>query len=152
PLPFNVLDFFADIVEAQRQIAGSSYEIMFSISGNSKGFWGDQDLLRQVLVNLLTNAIKYSPNGGKITLHLTGDDTHLTFSIQDHGIGIPLADQEHLFQAFQRGSNVETIAGTGLGLAIVKACVELHRGEIRVESIEDEGTTVTVILPKRQPV
>lgn len=151
PLPFNVLDFFADIVEEQRQIAGSSYEIVFSISGNSKGFWGDQELMRQVLVNLLSNAIKYSPDGGRITLHLTGDDTHLTFSVQDHGIGIPLADQEQLFQAFQRGSNVETIAGTGLGLAIVKACVALHRGEIRIESIEDEGTTVTVILPKRQP-
>jgi signal transduction histidine kinase/DNA-binding response OmpR family regulator len=150
PLPFNVLEFVADIVEEQRLLAGDQYKILFQISGNAKGFWGDRDLLRQILVNLLTNAVKYSPQGGKITLHLNGESSQLIFSVQDQGIGIPLADQEFLFQSFKRGSNVETIPGTGLGLAITKACVEIHGGEIALESIEDLGTTVTVILPKRQ--
>jgi signal transduction histidine kinase len=148
PLPFNVLELFADIVEEQRWLAGECYEIIFQISGNTKGFWGDQDLLRQIVVNLLSNAVKYSPEGGKIELHLTGTDSHLIFSVQDQGIGIPLADQEALFQAFHRASNTENITGTGLGLAITQACVKLHGGEIRIDSVEEVGTTVTVQLPK----
>jgi signal transduction histidine kinase len=81
-------------------------------------------------------------------LHLTGTNSHLIFSVQDQGIGIPLAEQEALFQAFHRASNTEAIAGTGLGLAITQACVKLHGGEIQIDSIEGLGTTVTVSLPK----
>lgn len=133
PLPFNLLEFVADIVEEQRLLAGDPYEILFQISGSTKGFWGDRDLLRQVLVNLLTNAIKYSPDGGKIMLHLSGESSQVIVSVQDQGIGIPLVDQERLFQSFKRGSNVEKIPGTGLGLTITKACVEIHGGNIAVE-------------------
>lgn len=148
PLPFNLLEYFADLVEEHRGLAGDRYEFIFQISGKTKGFWGDQDLLRQILVNLLSNAIKYSPEGGRIEVHLTGNDSQLIFSIRDQGIGIPLADQETLFQSFNRGSNVNAILGTGLGLAITKACVKLHEGEIDLDSIEGVGTTVTVKLPK----
>jgi signal transduction histidine kinase len=148
PLPFNLLDFVAELVEEHRWLAGNQYEFIFQISGNTKGFWGDPDLLRQILVNLLSNAIKYSPEGGKIEIHLTGNESHLIFSIRDQGMGIPLADQETLFQSFNRGSNVQTIVGTGLGLAITKACIELHGGEIELDSIEEVGTTATVRLPK----
>jgi signal transduction histidine kinase/DNA-binding NarL/FixJ family response regulator len=151
PLPFNLLEFVADMVEEQRLLAGDSYEILFQISGSAKGFWGDRDLLRQILVNLLSNAVKYSPCGGKITLHLSGESSQVIVSVQDQGIGIPLADQDCLFQSFKRGSNVAMIPGTGLGLAITKACVEIHGGNIAVESIEGVGTTVTVSLPKRCP-
>ncbi|WNZ22972.1 response regulator [Leptolyngbya sp. NK1-12] len=148
PLPLNILELVADVVEEQRWLAGEQYEIIFRVSGNTKGFWGDSDLLRQILVNLLSNGIKYSPNGGKVELHLSGTTSHLIFSIQDQGIGIPLADQEKLFQAFQRASNAEAIAGTGLGLAITQACVKLHGGDISIDSIENVGTTVTIRLPK----
>ncbi|WP_263975322.1 sensor histidine kinase [Leptolyngbya sp. 7M] len=146
--PLNILELVADVVEEQRWLAGEQYEIIFRVSGNTKGFWGDSDLLRQILVNLLSNGIKYSPNGGKVELHLSGTTSHLIFSIQDQGIGIPLADQDKLFQAFQRASNAEAIAGTGLGLAITQTCVKLHGGDISIDSIEDVGTTVTIRLPK----
>lgn len=148
PLPFNLLEFVADLIEEQRWLADNRHEIIFQISGNIRGFWGDQDLLRQILVNILSNAIKYSLKESKIEIHLAGSDSDVVFSIRDQGIGIPLADQNSLFQSFSRGSNVETITGTGLGLAITKACVELHRGKIHLDSIENVGTTVTVQLPK----
>lgn len=78
-----------------------------------------------------------------------GKESEVVFSITDQGIGIPIADQEHLFQSFGRGSNVGTIPGTGLGLAIAKSCVELHGGKITLSSQVDQGTTVTVTLPKQ---
>jgi len=67
--------------------------------------------------------------------------------VHDHGIGIPEADQGHLLDSFYRGSNVGNVQGTGLGLAIVKACMEVHGGAIRIDSVQGEGTTVTMSLP-----
>lgn len=172
PLPFNLLQFFADLVAEQQEtlqdaadndrptadssIANSCdtyssvpHELILKITGNTRGFWGDQDLLRQILVNLLSNAVKYSPNGSPVEVHLSGNDSQIIFSVHDRGRGILAEDQENLFQPFDRGSNVGEIAGTGLGLAIVKTCVELHGGDITIASQEEQGTTVTVRLPKR---
>ena len=148
PLPLDLLHFCADLIEEQRQILSNNYELIFRITGNSSGFWGDAKLLRQIILNLMSNAIKYSPHGGEIQFHLMGKDSHVSFSIQDEGIGIPPTDQKNLFQSFSRGSNVGTIAGTGLGLMIAKACVELHQGEISLSSQVNQGTKVTVSLPK----
>lgn len=167
PLPFNLLQFFADLVAEQQETlqgdadndrpaadsstANSSIprELILKITGNTRGFWGDQDLLRQILVNLLSNAVKYSPNGSPVEVHLSGNESQIVFSVHDQGRGIPAEDQENLFQPFDRGSNVGEIAGTGLGLAIVKTCVELHGGNITIASQEEQGTTVIVRLPKR---
>ncbi|MFN6567526.1 ATP-binding protein [Dendronalium sp. ChiSLP03b] len=148
-VPFELLRFFSDIIEEQRQFISDDHELTFKITGNTKGFWGDRKLLRQITINLLSNAIKYSPDGGHIEVHLMGNDSHIIFDVKDEGIGIPVEDRECLFQSFSRGSNVGIIPGLGLGLAIVKACVELHSGEITLESQADIGTKVTVSLPKR---
>lgn len=107
----------------------------------------DKKLLRQLLSNLLCNAIKYSPAGGQVHFELTCQDDKAIFQIQDQGIGIPKEDQSRLFEFFYRAKNVGAIAGTGLGLAIVKTCVDLHRGEIAVESEVGIGTRFTVSLP-----
>jgi signal transduction histidine kinase len=107
----------------------------------------DEKLLRQILSNLLSNAIKYSPEGGNIQFDLIFEQDTVTFHLQDEGIGIPLKDQAQLFDAFFRSSNVDTISGTGLGLAIVKRCVDIHKGQITVESEVGVGTTFRVILP-----
>ena len=107
----------------------------------------DKKLLRQLLSNLLCNAIKYSPAGGQVHFELTCDDDKAIFQIQDQGIGIPREDQSRLFEFFYRAKNVGAIAGTGLGLAIVKTCVDLHRGEITVNSEVGLGTRFTVSLP-----
>jgi signal transduction histidine kinase len=107
----------------------------------------DEKILRQILTNLLTNAIKYSPSHNLVNFSLTKNNNQILFKISDRGIGIPEADQANLFEPFNRASNVGTIAGTGLGLAIVKKCVDLHQGKINVESRAGEGTTFTVSLP-----
>ena len=149
PMPFELLQFVSSLIEEQRQTVSDSHELTFKITGNTKGFWGDQHLLRLILVNLLSNAIKYSPDGGTIEVHLLGSDTDITIAVKDEGIGIPAEDQPQMFQSFRRGSNVGTIPGTGLGLAIVKACVNLHAGEVTLESQENRGTKQTIRLPKR---
>jgi PAS domain S-box-containing protein len=106
----------------------------------------DEKLLRQILSNLLGNALKYSPIESTVQLDLICLNNTVVFKIKDSGIGIPLEDQSRLFEPFHRATNVGTIQGTGLGLAIVKQCVDLHRGEITVDSVAG-GTTFTVKLP-----
>ncbi len=107
----------------------------------------DEQLLRHILNNLLSNAVKYSPPGSEVTFSLARRDEHAVIEIQDRGIGIPAPDQPRLFESFHRASNVENRPGTGLGLAIVKKSVELHGGEISVDSTVGSGTRFTVVLP-----
>jgi signal transduction histidine kinase len=107
----------------------------------------DIQLVRSIFTNLISNAIKYTPQGGIIRFSVTADDRWLTFLVQDSGIGIPEAEQQHLFQHFYRASNAAEIDGTGLGLAIVKRCVVALQGKIEVESQVDRGTTFKVQLP-----
>jgi PAS domain S-box-containing protein len=109
--------------------------------------FGDENLLRHILTNLLANAVKYSPEGREVTLEVAKHGSNAILNIIDRGLGIPAADQGRLFQAFHRGGNVRQIPGTGLGLVIVKRCVELHGGDIKCKSDEGAGTTFTVRLP-----
>jgi signal transduction histidine kinase len=111
----------------------------------------DENLLRQILTNLLSNAIKYSPQGSTVQFSLIQQDDKAIFKIQDFGMGIPPKEQTQLFESFYRATNVNNMQGTGIGLAIVKNCVELHGGDIRVESAVGVGTTFTVTLPTYRP-
>ncbi|MEG3905226.1 MULTISPECIES: ATP-binding protein [unclassified Microcoleus] len=108
-------------------------------------------LLRRILGNLLSNAIKYSPPNTEVIFEFKLTETEAIFSIQDAGIGIPVADQEQLFDSFYRAKNVGRIPGTGLGLSIVKKCVDLQGGEITLTSEEGVGSTFTVTLPIAKP-
>ena len=108
-------------------------------------------LLRRILGNLLSNAIKYSPPNTEVIFELKVTETEAIFSVQDTGIGIPVADQGRLFDSFYRAKNVGRIPGTGLGLSIVKKCVDLHGGEITLISEEGVGSTFTVTLPIAKP-
>jgi signal transduction histidine kinase len=111
----------------------------------------DDKLVTHILSNLLSNAVKYSPPGTPVEFAAAVRHHQLEFCIRDRGIGIPEQEQERLFEAFHRGSNVGQRAGTGLGLVIVKRCVELHGGRIELQSRPGEGTTVTVRLPVPPP-
>lgn len=104
----------------------------------------DAKLLRHILENLLANAIKYSPHGGKVIFSISKKGERTLFEIEDHGIGIPAEEMPHLFESFHRASNVGDIQGTGLGLAIVKKSVELHGGTIEVRSVLGVGTCFTI--------
>ena len=109
--------------------------------------WLDPSLLRKILINLLANAIKYSGPGSTVTVRATCANEQLTLVVQDQGVGIPKADQKHLFERFFRAKNVANIAGTGLGLHIVGRYVELMGGSVGLQSVLDQGTTVTLTLP-----
>jgi signal transduction histidine kinase len=113
----------------------------------------DQALLHQAVYNLVENAIKYTPNGGEVTINLlTAPDT-LTFAIKDSGIGIQPEDMKRLFEKFYRGTNRDALAqrGTGLGLAIVKSIAERHGGRVWVESELGKGSTFFLLIPLTQP-
>ncbi|WP_243057311.1 ATP-binding protein [Nocardioides sp. SR21] len=111
----------------------------------------DPDELERMLVNLLTNAVKFTPDGGRIGLALGVDDLGATLSVSDTGEGIPESEQNRLFSRFYRSSTAteQAVQGTGLGLTIVQAIVTLHGGAIDVDSGADRGTTFTVRLPRR---
>ena len=108
----------------------------------------DKRLMRQVIRNLVENALKYSAAGTVVYVTLTSTTAKLCISVQDEGIGIPAADLAHLFQPFQRAGNVGATAGAGLGLVIAKEAVELHGGTITVISEVGKGTTFTISIPR----
>ena len=112
----------------------------------------DQALLQQALYNLVENALKYTPTGGEVTIHMQTSLAELTFAIQDSGIGIPENDQPRLFEKFYRGTNREALLqrGIGLGLAIVKSIAERHGGKVWVESKLGEGSTFYLQIPLAQ--
>lgn len=111
------------------------------------GCW-DPLRLDQVFSNLLSNALKYSPDGGPIDIYINQDETHAYVSVQDHGVGISDQEQAYLFQPFQRGAAATRgISGTGLGLYITRQIIEQHGGQITVDSDEGESTTFRIELP-----
>lgn len=109
---------------------------------------GNPIRLRQMLDNLIGNAIKYTPEGGEITIDVEAQNDQVILRISDTGPGIPPADQPHIFEKFYRASNVpKGVGGSGLGLSIVKSIVENHQGRIWVESLLGQGSAFTVVLP-----
>ncbi|MBW4644288.1 MAG: CHASE3 domain-containing protein [Goleter apudmare HA4340-LM2] len=111
----------------------------------------DENLLYSILSNLLSNAIKYSVPEKTIFLLLNCETDTIIFQVKDAGIGIPAEFQQHLFEPFNRANNVGKIVGSGLGLAVVKKCLEVHRGEIFVESEVGNGTSFMVKFPQKTP-
>jgi signal transduction histidine kinase len=109
---------------------------------------GDAKLLFQVFSNILSNAIKYSPNGAKIEVAITDAADEIAVVISDSGIGIPASDLDRVFERYHRGGNVSGIVGTGVGLYLVKMVVDLHQGTVDVQSREGEGSRFTVRLPR----
>ena len=106
----------------------------------------DARLLRHVLMNLLSNALKYSPPDSPVHCKLEGAGDQLRLEVADSGIGIPAPDLPRLFERFHRGTNVGNIQGTGIGLHVVRECVQLHGGFVDVDSQPGRGTTFRVRL------
>ena len=108
----------------------------------------DEKRLKQVLYHLLSNAVKFTPSGGEVRLSGYREDGQVTISVSDTGVGIPLSDQERVFEGFQRGETADRHqTGAGLGLTLVKRFIELHGGTVNLRSAPNKGTTVRCILP-----
>ncbi len=147
PKPIDLYSYCTEIIEEISESGHEANRVMFSMEGNSKNISLDEKLLRHILVNLLSNALKYSSFTSNVAFRVRSEPERIVFTILDHGIGIPAEDKERLFEAFHRATNVGTIQGTGLGLTIVKRSVDLHGGTITVRSEIGKGTTFIVYIP-----
>ncbi len=147
PIPLDVAGFCRGIFEQFQLVDQAKHTFHFRSEGDLNMIPMDEALLRQILLNLLSNALKYSPQGGEVGLEVARQPDTVTFRISDQGIGIPPAEKERLFEPFHRAKNAAQIGGTGLGMSIVKSTVDAYGGTVTVESQEDVGTTFVVRLP-----
>lgn len=152
---FSMQHMIESVYNAMVLEAGNNgLELTLNIQGKMPDMNGDRERLEQVVINILSNAVKYTPSGGHIVLSAARrDEGHVMIRVKDDGMGIPKDDIPRLFERFYRVDKARSRAkgGSGLGLAIAKEMVEAHRGTIYLESQLDEGTTVTVVLPTNLP-
>ncbi len=115
---------------------------------------GDRDRLGQTVDNLISNALKFTPEGRAITVRVHDTEAGVSIAVCDEGAGIPAEDLGRLFERFYRSSSASrrAVPGVGLGLSIVQTIVEAHGGTVRIDSTEGEGTTVTLLLPHHTDV
>jgi PAS domain S-box-containing protein len=149
PALTDLSDFCAELLGELSSTLFNHHKFDFAVIGTPRQFCLDQKLLRQLLTNLISNAIKYSPLSDLVSIKLFFEEDVVRIVVSDRGIGIPLEDIEHIFESFSRGSNVGTISGTGLGLAIAKASAELLGGKFDVQSQVNVGTVFTVSIPNQ---
>ncbi len=146
PVEIQVDPFCREIVDELRGLH-ATHELVYTAELAAGRARVDRKLLRQIVTNLLTNALKYSPQGTVVRFEVGEDEGWLVMRVADAGIGIPEEDQKHLFEPFHRAANVGDVSGTGLGLAITKQGVELHGGTITCDSTVGVGTTFTTSIP-----
>jgi PAS domain S-box-containing protein len=147
PAPLDLNLFCRRVVDEVHSATNRRCLIQLSIKSLPRESKADERLLGHIFTNLLSNAIKYSDPGATVYLTVERNGNEAVCVVRDQGIGISADDQQQLFKAFHRGSNVGTRPGTGLGLLLVKRCSELHGGSVQLNSTVGEGTTVTVKLP-----
>jgi signal transduction histidine kinase len=151
PMEFVLNDFCDDLLEDILPLLKPGQKVITSEENRNTVIFLDHKILKNILLNLFSNAIKYSEQDKSIYFEFFMDDKMLHFSIRDEGIGIPAEEHEYLFTRFFRAHNVENIQGTGLGLNIVKRYLELMEGIIQFESTLGVGTRFQISLPRKLP-
>ncbi|NWJ47198.1 MAG: PAS domain S-box protein [Chloroflexi bacterium] len=147
PVEMDFSQFCATMLEEIQLGIGTKHQFDLQIEPAPVLLQGDSKLLRQIISNLLTNAIKYSAEGSTVHFRLGYETNQVNVEIEDEGIGIPPEGLKHLFDVFYRAKNVSSIEGTGLGMTIVKKCLDTHKGRIEVASELNKGTLCRVWLP-----
>ena len=143
---FNVKSFAAEIIEEIASQKRPLQSLNFEYIGD-EFYFSDERILKNILLNLLSNALKYTTEKGRVALKMHNSFTQFIIEVVDDGIGIPKDEQQHLFERFFRAKNVTNIQGTGLGLSIVGKYLELLGGEIEIESEYMQGTAVKIVIP-----
>lgn len=146
---FDPIELFHEVIEEMKTILKPNQQLINLHSTNGMLVRSDRKIIKNTLINLISNAIKYSKENGKINCNISVNEKVLDFSVSDEGIGIPDEDQKHLFDRFFRASNVTNIEGTGLGLNIVKKYLEMLDGDISFVSKLYIGTTFNVSIPNK---
>lgn len=147
----SLRELLLDVVEALRLVADQKQQTIDTSGLTRQIIRGDDISLSQVFFNLIENAVKYTPQGGTITLACHREQSRIYVTVADNGVGIEARHLPHLFKRFYRVDDSRSTRGTGLGLAICRSIIDLHHGELRVASELGKGSTFTVILPALSP-
>lgn len=147
PVRLDLDDLCRSVLDGFENNPDFNHVIDYASSGTIRPITADRKLMRQIVDNIVSNAVKYSAKGSTVEVRLSFTDDDVALTVRDEGIGIPEADLKHLFEPFHRADNVGTISGTGLGLIITKESIDLHGGTITVESQIDVGSVFTVRIP-----
>lgn len=145
-ISFDLVDFIKELLHELKALCKKNQIIDFQYQGKSNVIL-DKKMIKHILFNLVSNAIKFSNEGSEIKIRLENINSHIDLEIEDQGIGISKSDQKYLFQRFFRARNASNIQGTGLGLNIVASYIDLMGGEISFDSEENKGTTFKIKLP-----
>ena len=144
----ELLENAASMVRERATRQGTGLTV--AVDGSVGAMEGDERKVKQILFNLLSNAVKFTPSGGKVTLAARAADEQVVISVHDTGIGISAEEQEKIFEEFYQVGASRTQEGTGLGLALTRRLVELHHGQLTVESEPGVGSTFTATMPLHQ--
>src|SRR5690606_1992328 len=148
-MDFDIVKFSEDLIEEMQMIAKQEQYIVYQHTGTSASVNLDPALLKNSIINLISNAIKYSGENTFIEFNTELKDSELIITVKDNGIGIPAEDQKNLFEPFFRAHNTGSIPGTGLGLNIVQRYVKLMGGSVSFQSAQHQGTTITLYFDRR---
>jgi signal transduction histidine kinase len=143
----NISDLATQIVDLYRGVAEDKNVFLTSICPPSLIVQGDQERLLQMLANLVDNAIKYTPAGGRVEINASANHSSVLLTVSDSGAGIPPEDVHKIWDRSFRGDKSRTQRGLGLGLSLVKAVVMAHGGTIDVASVQGQGTKFSINLP-----
>jgi len=149
---FDIVSFAEEIAEEMQLMSKQNQLIVYEHSGTTAQVYLDQNLLKNCVINLISNAVKYSGENTMIQFNSFLKDNELVIDVKDNGIGIPTTDQHNLFEPFFRAHNTGDIPGTGLGLNIVKRYVGLMNGTVTCESAQNVGTTFRLVFNFFEPV
>jgi two-component system, OmpR family, sensor kinase len=151
PVEVDLRTLLEEVCQLHREVAPLS-RIWQKLGNVPLPVMGDKKLLPQLFGNLISNALKYSPDGSLIEILASVEGNYVAVSVRDEGMGIPEKDLANIFGRYNRGSNVSGIVGTGVGLYLVEIVARLHQGSVTVESVEGKGSCFTLRLPLLQPV
>lgn len=149
PESLDAAGMFKDVLEDLRVASPTAIELTLEDRGGSRRPLADPKLLRHIYLNLLGNAMRYSPHATPVESACFWEGDTWVLEVSDRGIGVPPTDQERIWERFQRGSNVEGIPGTGLGLAIVRRCADIMGATVALRPREGSGTVARVEIPAR---
>lgn len=153
PIDFDISELLRRIYDLLRvEAKARRHKLSLSVENLSETVHGDRDQIEQVLINIITNAIRYTPDEGRIDIEAEGGAGWVRISVRDNGIGIPEEDLPFIFERFYRVDKARSrsMGGTGLGLAIAREIVETHEGRLTIESTVGTGTVVTLLLPVKR--
>ena len=147
PNPLNLQEFSRSLIQDMELSLNKKRVIIFNCNCDGLEFNVDEKLLHQILLNLLSNALKYSNEPNPVEFNLKADNDEAIFSIKDYGIGIPEDELENIFEQFFRAKNVGAISGTGLGMSVIMRSLDIMSGKIDIESRINEGSTFSITIP-----